>query len=142
MGHSWCLSPKSWSIRDLHRDSTLTGAIYDVIIDLRPMSPTITQHVSVVLTTENRRMLYIPERFAQGFQTRKNESEIFYQLPAFYDPQCAKEVRWWNDSAFGIQWLVDERLISDRDQSYPDLILTRRKPNRLSGHRMGVAQYD
>jgi dTDP-4-dehydrorhamnose 3,5-epimerase len=87
------------------------------------MSPTITQHVSVVLTAENRRMLYIPEGFAHGFQTLENESEIFYQMSEFYAPEYAKGVR-WNDPAFGIQWPTDQRLISDRDQSYPDFILT------------------
>ncbi len=106
----------------------IKGAIHDVIIDLRPMSPTITQHVSVVLTAENRRMLYIPEGFAHGFQTLENESEIFYQMSEFYAPEYAKGVR-WNDPAFEIQWPTDERLISDRDQSFPDFILANdRKP--------------
>lgn len=100
----------------------IKGAIHDVIIDLRPMSPTITQHVSVVLTAENRRMLYIPEGFAHGFQTLENEAEIFYQMSEFYAPECAQGVR-WNDPAFGIQWPTDERLISERDQNYPDFIL-------------------
>jgi len=109
-----------------------------VITDLRPMSPTINKQVLVVLTAENRRMLNIPEGLAHGFQTRENESEIFYQMPAFYDPQGAKGVR-WNDSAFGIQWPVDERLISDRDQNYSDFILTRRKPNMPSGQRKNGA---
>ncbi|MEO8325113.1 MAG: dTDP-4-dehydrorhamnose 3,5-epimerase [Nitrospirota bacterium] len=115
-----------------HQESKLVwcikGAIHDVIIDLRAMSPTKTQHISVVLTAENRRMLYIPEGFAHGFQTLENESEIFYQMSEFYAPEYAKGVR-WNDPAFGIQWPMDERLISDRDQSYPDFILTNgRKP--------------
>ena len=99
----------------------IKGAIHDVIIDLRPMSPTITQHLSVVLTAENRRMLYIPEGLAHGFQTLEDESEVFYQMSEFYAPEYAKGVR-WNDPAFGIQWPTDERLISDRDQSYPDFI--------------------
>lgn len=101
----------------------IKGAIHDVIIDLRPLSPTFTQHVAVVLSAENRRMFYIPEGFAHGFQTLQNESEIFYQMSEFYAPEFAKGVR-WNDPLFGIQWPMDERIISDRDQSYPDFILT------------------
>ena len=99
----------------------IRGAIYDVIIDLRPSSPTLTQHLSVVLSAENRRMLFIPEGFAHGFQTLENESEIFYQMSEFYAPEYARGVR-WNDPAFGIQWPPDERIISDRDQSYPAFI--------------------
>ncbi|MFZ1747202.1 MAG: dTDP-4-dehydrorhamnose 3,5-epimerase [Nitrospirales bacterium] len=101
----------------------IKGAIHDVIIDLRPLSPTFTQHVAVALSEENRRMLYIPEGFAHGFQTLQNESEVFYQMSEFYAPEFAKGVR-WNDPLFGIQWPMDERIISDRDQSYPDFILT------------------
>ena len=98
------------------------GAIHDVIIDLRPASPTITQHTSVVLSAENRRMLYIPEGLAHGFQTLEPETEIFYQMSEFYAPEYARGVR-WNDPAFGIQWPNADRLISDRDQSYPDFNL-------------------
>lgn len=101
----------------------IKGAIHDVIIDLRPLSPTFTQHVAVVLSSENRRMLYIPEGFAHGFQTLQNESEVFYQMSEFYAPEFAKGVR-WSDPLFGIQWPMDDRIISDRDQSYPDFILT------------------
>ena len=99
----------------------IRGAIHDVIIDLRPLSPTFMQHLSVVLSEENRRILFIPEGFANGFQTLQNESDVFYQMSEFYTPEFAKGVR-WNDPAFGIQWPTDERLISDRDQSFPDFI--------------------
>lgn len=107
----------------------IKGGIHDVIIDLRPLSPTFMQHLSVVLTAENRRMLYIPEGFAHGFQTLQNESEIFYQMSEFYTPEFAKGVR-WNDLVFGIQWPTDERLISDRDQSYSDFILPQTAENQ------------
>lgn len=100
----------------------INGAIHDVIIDLRPLSPTFMQHLSVVLSAENRRILFIPEGFANGFQTLQNESDVFYQMSEFYAPEFAKGVR-WNDPAFGIQWPTDERLISDRDQSFPNFIL-------------------
>ena len=98
------------------------GSIFDVIIDLRPDSPTFKQHFSVVLSAENRTALYVPEGFAHGFQSLENNSEVFYQISEFYAPECARGVR-WNDPAFAIQWPDDERMILDRDQSYPDFVL-------------------
>ena len=95
------------------------GAIYDVIIDLRPDSPTFTQWIAVELTHENRQMIYIPGGFAHGFQTLADNTEIFYQISEFYAPEYAQGVR-WNDPAFGIQWPEDHRILSDRDSNYPD----------------------
>jgi len=95
------------------------GSIFDVIIDLRPDSPTFKLYFSVVLSAENRRALYVPEEFAHGFQTLQDDSEMFYQISEFYVPECARGVR-WNDPTFAIQWPDDERIILDRDQSYPD----------------------
>ena len=96
------------------------GALYDVIIDLRPESPTFKRWVSLELTEENCRMLYIPKGFAHGFQTLADETEIFYQMSAFYHPDSSRGVR-WNDPAFGIQWPETERVIlSDRDRVWPD----------------------
>lgn len=97
------------------------GAIYDVIVDLRPQSPTYTQHLGVVLSAENRTMLYVPEGFAHGFQTLEENSEVYYQMSEFYAPDSARGVR-WNDPAFGIAWPADERTIIARDQSYPDYV--------------------
>ncbi len=94
------------------------GAIYDVIIDLRDDSPTFKQWVSVELTAENRRALYVPENFAHGFQTLKDNSEVFYQMTEFYHPEYAHGVR-WNDLTFGIKWpLFDLVIISEKDQKY------------------------
>ena len=98
------------------------GAIYDVIIDLRPESPTFTHHVAVVLTAANRKMLYVPEGFAHGFQTLEDDSEVFYQMSEFYVADHARGVR-WNDPAFGIQWPIAEPIILERDRNYPDFIL-------------------
>lgn len=98
------------------------GAIYDVIIDLRPMSPTFTQHMAVLLNEGNGRMLYIPEGIAHGFQTLEDGTEIFYQMSEIFAQENAKGVL-WNDPAFGIQWPDDERIISDRDKSYPEFII-------------------
>ena len=95
------------------------GGIHDVIIDLRPQSPTYKQHTAVVLTAENRLMLYIPESFAHGFQTLTDDTEVFYQMSQFYAPESAAGIR-WNDPAFGIEWPPDERIMNERDQGYPD----------------------
>ena len=95
------------------------GAIYDVIIDLRPDSQTFKQWISVELTAENRKMIYIPEGFAHGSLTLEANTEVFYQMSEFYAPECAKGVR-WNDPAFDIVWSADVRVISEKDKQYPD----------------------
>ena len=97
------------------------GAIYDVIIDLRPDLPTFKRWVAVELTADNRRMLYIPEGFAHGFQTLEDDTEVFYQMSESYHPECARGVR-WDDSAFGIEWPLLDLTISAKDRSYPDSI--------------------
>ena len=93
------------------------GAIYDVVIDLRPESPTFKGWMPVELTAENHKMLYVPEGFAHGFQTLEDDTEVFYQMSEFYHPECARGVR-WNDPAFGIEWPAKPSVISSRDQSY------------------------
>ena len=95
------------------------GAVHDVIIDLRPHSPTFTRHAAVVLSAANRRMLYVPAGFAHGFQTLEDDTEIVYQISEFYSPEHARGVR-WDDPAFHIAWPEDERTIGTRDRSYPD----------------------
>ena len=95
------------------------GAIYDVMLDLRPNSPTYRQWVSAELTGENRLTLYVPEGIAHGFQTLQDHTEVFYQMSEFYNPECARGLR-WNDRQFGIVWPHTERVISARDQAYPD----------------------
>ena len=95
------------------------GSMYDVIIDLRPDSPTCTRHFAVVLTAENRKMLYVPTGFAHGFQTLEDTTEVSYQISEFYSPEHARGVR-WDDPAFGIRWPDDDRTIVDRDRNHPD----------------------
>ena len=95
------------------------GAMYDVIIDLRPNSFTFRQWMAVELSAENRRMLFVPEGFAHGFLTLDDNSEIFYLMSAFYAPAHARGVR-WNDPAFAIEWPMDVRVISDKDRNYAD----------------------
>src|SRR5258708_27624788 len=79
-----------------------SGSIYDVIIDLRPASATFKKYCAVELSAENRRMLYIPEDFAHGFQTLQDDTEVFYQMAQCYSAEHARGVR-WNDPAFGIE---------------------------------------
>lgn len=96
------------------------GAIYDAIIDLRASSPTYRKWHAIVLSAENGYMLYVPEGIAHGFQTLEAESEVFYQISTQYMPDHAAGVR-WNDPAFAVEWpTVKQRIISFKDQSYPD----------------------
>jgi len=95
------------------------GAIYDVIIDLRRESVTYKQHVSEVLSSNNYKALFVPEGFAHGFQTLEDNSEVFYQMSAFYSPEHQRGLR-YNDPAFRINWPVDATVISDRDRNYED----------------------
>jgi dTDP-4-dehydrorhamnose 3,5-epimerase len=95
------------------------GAIYDVVIDLRRSSPTYLRHVAAELTEDNHRALYIPEGLAHGFLTLTDNSEVFYQMSAFYEPAAARGLR-WNDPAFNISWPVPVAVISTRDREYDD----------------------
>jgi dTDP-4-dehydrorhamnose 3,5-epimerase len=96
------------------------GSIFDVIIDLRPQSPTFAGHFAAVLSAENRKMMYVPVGFAHGFQTLENDTEAFYQISEFYSPEHSHGVR-WDDPSFRIPWPEDDRTICDRDRTYPDL---------------------
>jgi dTDP-4-dehydrorhamnose 3,5-epimerase len=97
------------------------GAIYDVIIDLRPGSPAYLKHFAVELTQENRKMLYVPEGCAHGFQTLADGTEVHYQMSKLYYPECSAGHR-WNDPAFGIDWPLAVSVISERDSSYADFL--------------------
>ena len=98
------------------------GAIYDVIIDLRPDSPTFKRWVAAELTADNYRMHHIPEGFAHGFLTLEDRTEVFYQMSEFYHLASARGVR-WDDPAFEIQWPIAVQVISDRDKNYPNFTL-------------------
>lgn len=107
---------------DPHAEAKLVrctrGGIYDVIIDLRPDSPTFRSWAGVELTADNRRLLYIPEGFAHGFQTLADDTEVFYQISVPYHTASARGVR-WDDPAFGIRWPRPIAVISPRDAAYP-----------------------
>ena len=96
------------------------GAIYDVIIDLRPASATFKRWTSVELTESNHLMLYVPKDFAHGFQTLEDRTEVFYQMSTPYSPESGRGLR-WNDPAFGIEWPESTGVImNERDQAYTD----------------------
>jgi dTDP-4-dehydrorhamnose 3,5-epimerase len=95
------------------------GAIFDVILDLRPGSPTYLLHQALTLTASNRTMVYVPPGVAHGFQTLEDGTEVFYQMSVAHEPSAARGVR-WDDPAFGIAWPPAERVISGRDRGYPD----------------------
>jgi dTDP-4-dehydrorhamnose 3,5-epimerase len=96
------------------------GALLDVIVDLRPSSPTYLQHISVELSARNRCSLYVPELFAHGFQTLEDETEVFYQMSEFFAPALAAGLR-YDDSRLGIQWPLPVAVISDKDLTWPPL---------------------
>lgn len=95
------------------------GSIFDVIVDIRKESATYRQWISTKLTADDRRMLYIPEGFAHGFQTLEDGSEVFYQMSEMYRPECARGIR-WNDPVIDIAWPLPNPIISARDAGYPD----------------------
>lgn len=97
----------------------IRGAIYDVIVDLRPESPTYKHWLGVELTADNRKSLYIPEGFAHGYQSLRDDAEVFYLVSQFYTPGAEQGIR-YNDPAFGIAWPLKVRVISDKDKSWPD----------------------
>ncbi len=96
------------------------GAIFDVVLDVRPQSPTALQWLSVELTDKNRRGLYVAEGFAHGFQTLADDTEVLYQMSEFYHPQSARGIR-WSDPAIDIPWPLDEKIVSEKDNAYEDL---------------------
>jgi dTDP-4-dehydrorhamnose 3,5-epimerase len=93
------------------------GAIYDVILDLRPDSPTYLQHVALELSAENRKALYIPAMFAHGFLTLVDDTEVEYQMGEFYTPGYGRGLR-YDDPVLNIQWPMDVRVISEQDKAW------------------------
>jgi dTDP-4-dehydrorhamnose 3,5-epimerase len=98
-----------------------SGAAFDVVVDLRPGSPTFRKWVGVELTAETRRAVYIPGGCAHGFQTLADGTELFYQMSAPYVPESARGAR-WDDPALGVVWpACASRVIGPRDLAFPDL---------------------
>ena len=97
----------------------VSGALFDVVIDLRPDSPTFLKHVAVELTAENRKMIHVPQGCANSFMTIEDHTEIFYFTSEYYSPQHERGIR-YNDPALGIKWPMAPVVISDKDTKHPD----------------------
>ena len=118
---------KTGTLRGMHFQHTpyaehkwvrcIQGTIYDVILDLRPDSPTYLQWDSIELSATNRVSLYIPQGIAHGYMTLEDNTEVFYQVSAQYHPESADGVL-WDDPAFGIQWPMTPTLISAKDEQW------------------------
>lgn len=97
----------------------VSGAVYDVMLDLRPLSPTFMCHIAVELSAANYRMLLVPKGCANAFLTLADDTEVTYLVSEFYDPAAERGVR-WNDPAFAIDWPAPPAVISDKDRLWPD----------------------
>jgi len=127
--HSTSYSVKKGTLRGMHFQRPphgevklvrcLRGVIWDVIIDLRPWSPTYLHCEGYRLSDGNRHQLYVPEGFGHGFQTLTPDAEVGYLISAFYAPEAASGVR-YNDPLFAIDWPLPVEAISERDRSWPD----------------------
>ena len=107
-----------------HEESKLVrctaGAIHDVVVDLRPESPTRLRHVSVELSADNRRQIFVPPGCAHGFQSLADATEVSYLISAFYEPAAAKGAR-FDDPALGLAWPLEPTVVSQRDRGWPPL---------------------
>lgn len=96
----------------------ISGSFYDVIVDLRPNSPTFKSSFGAILSAQNRLMMYVPKGFAHGFLTLEPNSEILYLVSEFYSQELERGIR-WNDPSFNIQWPITPKVISERDRNHP-----------------------
>ena len=94
------------------------GAVLDIIVDLRPESPTYLDHVSVELSADNHRAIYVPERFGHGYQVLEDETETSYQVGEFYTPEAEGGLR-YDDPALGLTWPLTVTEISEKDAGWP-----------------------
>ncbi len=127
--HSQSANARQGTLRGLHFQKPphgevklvrcLRGAIWDVIVDLRPASPTYLKWQAFELSADNGKQLYIPRGFAHGFQTLADDCDVFYLISEFYSPDAASGVR-YDDPRFGIDWPAPVNVLSDRDRSWPD----------------------
>jgi dTDP-4-dehydrorhamnose 3,5-epimerase len=98
----------------------IRGSVFDVVIDIRPDSITYCQWLGIELSSENHTMLYVPEGFAHGYKTLRNNSEVFYLVSQFYTPDAERGIR-WDDPAFSIKWPeTSDLIISEKDKNWPD----------------------
>ena len=130
--HNQSMSASRGTVRGLHFQlepmaqgklvRCLTGAILDVVVDIRRSSPTFGRHVSAELTADNGHQLWVPPGFAHGFVTLAENTEIFYLVTAYYSPSHDRGL-FWNDPALGIDWRIEEgeAQLSDKDRKQPRL---------------------
>ena len=95
-----------------------SGGLYDVVVDVRPESPTYLQHFGVELTAQNHKALYIPEMFAHGLQTLADETEVFYQISEYFAPERSTGLR-FDDPKLGISWPLPVAVMNDKDRNWP-----------------------
>jgi dTDP-4-dehydrorhamnose 3,5-epimerase len=95
------------------------GSLHDVVLDLRPGSPTFGRSFGAELSAENRRMMYVPKGCAHGFVTLTDDAEAVYLVDEFYSPEHERGVR-WNDPRFSIPWPIEPRVLSDKDRNARD----------------------
>ena len=123
-------SPRRHTLRGLHYQEAphgeikvvrcTRGSIFLVMVDLRASSPSRNEWLGTELSARNELLAYVPEGFAQGYQTLEDDTEVLYQMSHHYVPEAARGVR-WNDPLFGIEWpAVDRRILSARDRAWPD----------------------
>jgi dTDP-4-dehydrorhamnose 3,5-epimerase len=122
-------NPRRGTLRGLHYSvpphaeakvvRCVRGAAYDVLVDLRPGSSTYRRWHAETISAQNGLAVYVPEGVAHGFLTLEDSTDLIYQISEFYDPACARGVR-WNDPAFAVAWPQGDPILSDRDRSYPD----------------------
>lgn len=127
-GNVVCSNAKAGTLRGLHFQKhpheevklvrCTRGSVFDVMVDLRPESPTFKQWFGLELTEDNGKMLYVPRRFLHGFMTLTERADVFYQASVPFNRESAAGFM-WNDPAFGIQWPREPALISAADQSWP-----------------------
>ena len=127
--HSISVTERAGSVRGMHFQKSpheevkllrcIRGAIHDVLIDIRPDSPTYGRWEAYELTAENRRQLYVPAGLAHGFQTLLPDTEVAYLISAFYAPAAAAGIR-HDDPAFAIAWPLPVADISPKDRTWPD----------------------
>jgi dTDP-4-dehydrorhamnose 3,5-epimerase len=125
MNHSW--NKHKGTIRGMHYQippfqevkliRCIKGKVLDVIIDLRKYSPTFLQHVSVELSADNKKMIYVPEDFAHGFQALEDDTELIYHHTEYYMPDADRGLR-YDDPALNIKWSLPPVMVSDKDKSY------------------------
>jgi dTDP-4-dehydrorhamnose 3,5-epimerase len=94
------------------------GKVFEVLVDIRPDSSTYRKWVSVILSSENRKMIFVPDGFALGFQTLEDDTELFYQMSQYYEPNSSRGII-WNDPCLKIPWPLNPTIISKKDQTLP-----------------------